>query len=48
MHRSFLSLSLIIAGSLGAAPRDSVPLDVPEWPLNYRLHLEGAAKGEAG
>ncbi len=44
MHRSFLSLSLIIAGSLGAAPRDSVPLDVPEWPLNYRLHLEGAAK----
>jgi hypothetical protein len=21
-----------------------LPLDAPEWPLNYRLHLEGAAK----
>ncbi len=30
--------------SFAAAPRDSLPLDAPEWPLNYRLHLEGAAK----
>ncbi len=27
-----------------AAPRDALPLDAPEWPLNYRLHLDGAAK----
>ena len=27
-----------------APPRDALPLDAPEWPLNYRLHLEGAAK----
>ncbi|MEW6303253.1 MAG: DUF6797 domain-containing protein [Verrucomicrobiota bacterium] len=33
--------------SLGAAmPRDTLPLDAPEWPLNYRLHLDGAAKVE--
>jgi glucose/arabinose dehydrogenase len=30
--------------ALAAAPRDSIPLDAPDWPLNYRLHLEGAAK----
>lgn len=27
-----------------AVPRDALPLDAPEWPLNYRLHLDGAAK----
>ena len=30
--------------AFAAAPRDSLPLDAPEWPLNYRLHLDGAAK----
>ena len=30
--------------TFAAAPRDSLPLDAPEWPLNYRLHLDGAAK----
>lgn len=34
-----------MAVTLGAAtPRDALPLDAPEWPLNYRLHLDGAAK----
>ena len=37
--------SLILLASLStAAPRDALPLDAPEWPLNYRLHLDGAAK----
>jgi mono/diheme cytochrome c family protein len=25
-------------------PREAIPLDSTEWPLNYRLHLDGAAK----
>src|SRR5262245_57261638 len=29
---------------LAAPPRDAVPLDAPDWPMNYRLHLEGTAK----
>jgi glucose/arabinose dehydrogenase/mono/diheme cytochrome c family protein len=38
-------LSLILLASLStAAPREALPLDAPEWPLNYRLHLEGDAK----
>ncbi|MEQ1750248.1 MAG: hypothetical protein ABL974_12540, partial [Prosthecobacter sp.] len=38
-------LPLILFASLSAfAPRDSLPLDAPEWPLNYRLHLDGPAK----
>jgi hypothetical protein len=38
-------LSLILLASLStAAPCEALPLDSPEWPLNYRLHLEGAAK----
>lgn len=38
-------LSLILLASLStAAPREALPLDAPEWPLNYRLHLESAAK----
>lgn len=35
---------LLLAGLSAAAPREAVPLDAPEWPLNYRLHLEGAAR----
>ncbi len=27
-----------------APPRDALSLDAPEWPLNFRLHLEGAAR----
>jgi glucose/arabinose dehydrogenase/mono/diheme cytochrome c family protein len=42
-------LSLILLASLSAAaPRDALPLDAPEWPQNYRLHLEGAAKVKLG
>lgn len=37
-------LTVISITSLAAAPRESMPLDAAEWPLNYRLHLEGAAK----
>ena len=42
MIRSLLLALLTI--NLQAAPRDSTPLDAPEWPSNYRLHLEGASK----
>mgnify|MGYP003596425226 FL=1 len=42
------SLVILIALStcyaFAATPRDALPLDAPEWPFNYRLHLEGAAK----
>ena len=37
-------LPMLTLTAHAAAPRDSLPLDAPEWPLNYRLHLEGAAK----
>lgn len=35
---------IFLAGLSTAAPRDSLPLNAPEWPLNYRLHLDGAAQ----
>jgi mono/diheme cytochrome c family protein len=37
----FLLLSLSVNA---APPRDSLPLEAPEWPTNYRLHLEGPSK----
>ena len=37
----FLALQSL---AFAAAPRDSLPLNAPGWPLNYRLHLDGAAK----
>jgi hypothetical protein len=36
----FLSL---IPCTIFAMPREAVPLDAPEWPADYRLHLEGAS-----
>lgn len=46
MNRIFLliAFSSLLCGYSNAAPRDALTLDVPEWPLNYRLHLDGAAK----
>lgn len=43
-HPLCLLFAIIFHHALTAAPRDSLPLDAPEWPLNYRLHLEGTAK----
>ncbi len=43
MLRLFL-LSLLTLTTNAALPRDALPLDAAEWPLNFRLHLEGAAK----
>lgn len=31
----------------GEPPRDSLPMSSPEWPANYRLHLEWAEAAEA-
>ena len=40
----FILIALFSCYAFAATPRDALPLDTPEWPLNYRLHLEGAAK----
>jgi mono/diheme cytochrome c family protein len=37
----FIGLALC---AQAAPPRDSLPLDAPQWPRNYRLHLEGTNK----
>jgi mono/diheme cytochrome c family protein len=38
-------LSLILLAGLSLPmPREAMPLETPEWPQNYRLHLEGEAK----
>jgi mono/diheme cytochrome c family protein len=38
-------ISLLLLASLNAAaPREALPLDAPDWPVNYRLHLDGVAK----
>jgi hypothetical protein len=39
-----LLATLLSTDSFAAPPRDALPLEAAEWPLNYRLHLEGAAK----
>lgn len=38
---AFLLLSIT---ANAAPPRDSLPLGAPDWPMNYRLHLEGPSK----
>lgn len=43
-HSLCLLFALIFNHALIAAPRDALPLDAPEWPLNFRLHLDGTAK----
>jgi Cytochrome C oxidase, cbb3-type, subunit III len=42
MPPRFLFLTLI-PGMIFSMPREALPLDAPEWPADYRLHLEGAA-----
>jgi glucose/arabinose dehydrogenase/mono/diheme cytochrome c family protein len=38
-------LTLLFAACLSAAvPREALPLTAEEWPLNYRLHLEGPGR----
>ncbi|MGB8167104.1 MAG: DUF6797 domain-containing protein [Chthoniobacteraceae bacterium] len=38
------ALILVVASAaFGARPRDAVPLDAPELPLNYRMHIEFSA-----
>ena len=44
MIARLLLLSLLVLPAHAAVPRDALPLDAPEWPVNYRLHLEGPAK----
>ena len=40
-HAVVLALTSL---SSAAAPREALPLDAAEWPANFRLHLDGAAK----
>jgi mono/diheme cytochrome c family protein len=42
--KRLLALFALQLLAFAAAPRDSIPLDALQWPLNYRLHLDGAAK----
>jgi mono/diheme cytochrome c family protein len=48
MKRLTIILSAVLCASAltasGAPPREALPLDAPEWPANFRLHLDGAAK----
>lgn len=39
-----LLLFALASTALAAPPRDALSLDQADWPANYRLHLEGAAK----
>ena len=42
--RFIITFPLAVSFLSAAPPRDALPLDAAEWPLNYRLHLDGAAK----
>jgi cytochrome c5 len=49
MKRMLLLLGFTVVAQ-AAPPRDALPWDAPQWPQNYRLHLEGSTKvswGEA-
>lgn len=35
-------LLCLFPGLVFAMPRDAIPIDAPDWPADYRLHLEGA------
>ena len=42
---TFFTFHICIIGAAHAAvPREALPLDVVEWPRNYRLHLDGSTK----
>lgn len=47
-----LALFAVLCGSSrtaqAAPPRDALPLDTAEWPVNFRLHLDGPAKVRLG
>ena len=42
--RHLIAFVLIPSIALSEPPRDALPLAAPEWPLNYRLHLDGSAQ----
>ena len=44
MKQIILPFLLICTVHAAPLPRDSLPLNAPEWPLNFRLHVEGPAK----
>ena len=46
--KNFLLSSLMVSAALAEPPRDALPLDAPEWPRNYRIHLEGEARVSLG
>ncbi len=48
MVRCIVGVALLGGVVEGAVPREALPLDAPEWPLNYRLHVEGAATVRLG
>ncbi len=45
IHILLFAFSAFFCGqSFAVPPRDALPLEAPEWPLNFRLHLDGAAR----
>lgn len=40
----FPLLPAVFSLAAQAAPRETLPLDAPEWPRDYRIHLNGPAK----
>ncbi len=47
MKFSIIASALTFTTAVAAPPRGSLPLTAPEWPQNYRLHVELAEAGEA-
>jgi mono/diheme cytochrome c family protein len=51
MHKPvshFAAAFALCTTALAAPPREALPLDAAQWPRDYRLHFEGAAKVRLG
>ena len=44
----FPFLAALVTIGTATTPREALPLDAAEWPADYRLHLDGAAKVRLG
>jgi len=40
MKPPLLLVALLCAPCHAQIPRDALPVDSPDWPVNYRLHVE--------
>ena len=44
----FPFLAALVTAAAANPPRETLPLDAPVWPANFRIHLDGAAKVRLG